>query len=576
MADRSLALTDKKLEQMENHLASIYRRAKREVGEKWVSYLNEMDDVIKPLQERLAKEEKENVREAIEKQIAKLMQERTLYDEHYQRLTEQLAQEILEVDRTAAAYVNDRLPEIYSINYNAIGRSAQSFVKGYSFELVNPTVVKNLATKDDTLLPYLDVDGQKVVRWNTQKLNAEVLQGILQGDPIPKIARRLNTVLDMEEKSAIRNARTAVTSAQNRGRFDSAKAAQDDGILMEKGWLAAIDSRTRQSHRDLNRTYVDMDEPFENGLMYPGDPDGAPEEVYNCFIGETKIATDSDIIRSYKHEYEGEVLTIKTAGGIEFTCTPNHPILTPSGWVHANGLHKGDNLIVARFGKFKRFGVNPDVHHVFPRIDALHELMDIVGRKRTCALGVDFHGDIPTSEVEIITQEGFLRDDFDTSRSQSGEKFSFKGPNAFATAFSHAMKCFCRIGKSALSSISGFCKAFPFFKRSLGHPYIHGLRPIAAIDSGTIKTIYDYGSCDPEFLGESLDGFTGVIFRDEIIDVQTVFFHGYVYNLQTGKGRYFVKSIIPEKEEKVNGIYAIAHNCRCTMITKFIGYRKSG
>ena len=51
---------------------------------------------------------------------------------------------------------------------------------------------------------------------------------------------------------------------------------------MRKGWSAHLDGRERASHAALDGDFVDMDDEFANGLQYPGDPDGDPEEVYNC------------------------------------------------------------------------------------------------------------------------------------------------------------------------------------------------------------------------------------------------------------------------------------------------------
>jgi hypothetical protein len=89
----------------------------------------------------------------------------------------------------------------------------------------------------------------------------------------------------MNRNSAIRSARTAVTGAQNAGRLDTYEAAKDMGIKIKKRWLATLDSRTRHEHAALDGQTVETDDYFEiDGykLMYPGDPSGEPEMVYNC------------------------------------------------------------------------------------------------------------------------------------------------------------------------------------------------------------------------------------------------------------------------------------------------------
>ena len=54
------------------------------------------------------------------------------------------------------------------------------------------------------------------------------------------------------------------------------------GIGVKKGWLATLDNVTRDSHVNLDGEVQEIDKPFSNGLMYPGDSKGIPAEVYNC------------------------------------------------------------------------------------------------------------------------------------------------------------------------------------------------------------------------------------------------------------------------------------------------------
>lgn len=288
MDDEAHILTDKELEKMERHLSSIYSRANNEIGETWKAYLAEVEKEIKPLQDAYDAAKLSGDKSAIKKagrELAAKQREKTLMDTHYRNLTKQLAGELSRVNETAVAYINGRLPNVYALNYNATANGVKTAVSGYSFELVDASTVKNLATSDKTLLPYKYVDGKKDVRWNTQKVNSEVLQGILQGESIPKIANRLSKVVGMNEASAIRNARTTVTSAENKGRMDMLHDAAGKGVITHKVWLAAIDARTREAHRLLDGQEQDIDDPFESidgDIMFPGDPEARPEMVYNC------------------------------------------------------------------------------------------------------------------------------------------------------------------------------------------------------------------------------------------------------------------------------------------------------
>jgi len=52
------------------------------------------------------------------------------------------------IRKTALAYINGELPDVYSENYNFIGAGIESAVKGYSFDLVNADTVRELAAVD--------------------------------------------------------------------------------------------------------------------------------------------------------------------------------------------------------------------------------------------------------------------------------------------------------------------------------------------------------------------------------------------------------------------------------------------
>ena len=118
--------------------------------------------------------------------------------------------------------------------------------------------------------------------WNARRIRNELTAGIIQGESMGKIANRFYSVMGSNRKAAVRNARTAVTSAQNGGRMDAMRRAMEQGYSAKKQWVSTMDERTRLSHILLGGETVDANKPFSNGLMYPGDPDGDPSEVYNC------------------------------------------------------------------------------------------------------------------------------------------------------------------------------------------------------------------------------------------------------------------------------------------------------
>ena len=275
MADTAHYQTDLKLEEMEKRLSAIYSRAEKEIqntADEYFSKFAKQDEAKRKLLEK---------GKITEEEYTKWRKGKVMYSKRFAEMKEQCAKQLLNVNQTALAYVNGELPEVYAINYNAL-ESAVDGVGGYSFTLVDADTVRNLAVTDTSLLPYKKIDPAKDIPWNMKKINAETLQGILQGESMDKIAKRIMNVQEMNKTQAIRSARTIVTGAENKGRQYSYARAEADGIILQKEWVSTNDGRTRHSHAMLDGAIVDQDKKFENGLMFPGDPSGRPEEVYNC------------------------------------------------------------------------------------------------------------------------------------------------------------------------------------------------------------------------------------------------------------------------------------------------------
>ena len=275
MADIAHTKTDQKLEEMEKRLSAIYSRAEKEIqktADEYFSKFAKQDEAKRKLLEQ---------GKITEEEYTKWRKGKVMYGKRFTEMKEQCAKQLLNVNQTALAYVNGELPEVYALNYNSL-ESAVDGVGGYSFTLVDADTVRNLAVTDKSLLPYKEIDPKKDIPWNMKKINAETIQGILQGESMDKIAKRMMNVQEMNKTQAIRSARTIVTGAENKGRQDSYARATADGIILQKEWIATNDSRTRHSHAALDGATVDQDKKFDNGLMYPGDPSGRPEEVWNC------------------------------------------------------------------------------------------------------------------------------------------------------------------------------------------------------------------------------------------------------------------------------------------------------
>lgn len=99
-----------------------------------------------------------------------------------------------------------------------------------------------------------------------------------QGWTMDETANAIRETYNMSQNRAETIARTELGGVIN----DSRIAAYMDVGLTEHTWITAKDERVRESHRAVDGESVKIGQPFSNGLLYPNDPQGPPEEVIAC------------------------------------------------------------------------------------------------------------------------------------------------------------------------------------------------------------------------------------------------------------------------------------------------------
>ena len=273
--------TDKELAKLEKRIAKIYKEA--------------ADDLQKTIDDYFAKFAKRDAKQKARLEAGEITEQEYKQwrlaqmgrGERFKALQSRVAERYTEANEIAVRYVNDATPGIYSLNRNYSAYTIEKVAGNVGFDLWDEQTVRRLIVDNPEVMPYYPPE--KALKrgidlaYGKKQISASVTSSILQGKSIPNIAKDLQTrIPDMNKASAIRTARTAVTGAQNAGRMDSYVAAEKMGIKVRKEWLATIDGRTRHSHAMLDGKVVDKDKKFENGCMFPGDPNGPPWEVYNC------------------------------------------------------------------------------------------------------------------------------------------------------------------------------------------------------------------------------------------------------------------------------------------------------
>lgn len=118
---------------------------------------------------------------------------------------------------------------------------------------------------------------------------SEVSRGISSGMTFNQIAQQISFKMKGAYKNsggslayAKRIARTEGHRIQCQAGMDACYKAKDRGADVVKQWDSTLDAKTRESHVEVDQQIREIDEPFSNGLMFPGDSSGGAAEVVNC------------------------------------------------------------------------------------------------------------------------------------------------------------------------------------------------------------------------------------------------------------------------------------------------------
>lgn len=278
--------TDRIIEELEKAITKEYAQATKEVEAKLADYLRRFEIKDKKWQQWVKQGKKTQA------EYQQWRKGQILMGKRWEDMKNVLAEDLTNASKIASSITNGYLPDVYALNHNygTFDVESKSMIDT-SYTLYSREAVERLFRGNERFYKRPGKVMSEAIRqgkqkaWDRQQIQSVMLQGILQGEGIPSLTKRLETVTGGDHKAAIRNARTMVTGIQNAGRLDAFHRAQDMGIETEKTWIATLDDRTRHWHRELDGVTMPIDDPFENEvgeIMYPGDPEADEANVYNC------------------------------------------------------------------------------------------------------------------------------------------------------------------------------------------------------------------------------------------------------------------------------------------------------
>ena len=141
-----------------------------------------------------------------------------------------------------------------------------------------------------------------------KKIISHVSRGISTGMSFKQVAQQLAAYTNIGFNNAVRIARTEGHRIQIQSTMDTCYKAKEKGADVVKQWDSTLDKRTRKSHQKVDGEIRELDEPFSNGLMFPGDPAGGAAEVVNCrcaLLQRARWALDDEFTK--RDSFTGEL-----------------------------------------------------------------------------------------------------------------------------------------------------------------------------------------------------------------------------------------------------------------------------
>lgn len=277
MGDQAHDFAERKIAEFQAEVRETYQQAQADAQEALSRFLRRFE------KEDKRKREKVKAGELSEADYKAWRKGKILRSRQLSSTLDQVSQAMTEANQVAVAALAGRLPEVYAENANfAAFQVCEASGLDLAFSLVDAPTVQHMLTAGEALFHVPALDVAKDVAWNRRLMASQLTQGVLLGESIPKMARRVQSVTGSNIATATRTARTAVTGAECAGRVSSYERARDMGIKLKQEWVATLDGRTRHSHRKLDGEKAEVGGTFPNGCRFPGDPTARYAEICNC------------------------------------------------------------------------------------------------------------------------------------------------------------------------------------------------------------------------------------------------------------------------------------------------------
>ena len=377
-------------------------------------------------------------------------------------------------------------------------------------------------------------------------LGDELSTGFGLGEGADKLAARVQGVFDdMEKWRAERIARTETMMAANQGAL---QGYADTGIKQVE-FYAALDERVCQNCNDMHGDIEDLGD-AENVLpLHP-----------SCLLPDVRVEA-SHLVSGSRAFYRGKAVEITTENGHVLTCTPNHPILTPAGFVKAVAFTEGDYVISSLDSQRIIESIDPNNNY---RPSPIEDVWNTLRMKNGMLLSsmpvtpVDFHGDARgfDGDINIIHPNSLLRNTSYPLCTKHIKEHRLCNRRSNALNLSSGSSPFSlsdRLIPALSSKMGSGSPSLTLLSRHTSHRGNIGLTAIAGSDTAIYQSSTDNTPIYTKLSCKFQLRFAGLIAPDKIIKIRYFNYVGHVYDLQSTEQLYIGNSIVVK-------------NCRCVWL----------
>lgn len=488
----------------------------------------------------------------------------------------------------------------YEHTVSKIDTDFDKTAKSITIEADLTPAMRGMIARDysDNMKLYIKDFTEQHIKDLREKVQENVFSG-LRASELEKMIMESRNVTASKAKFLARQETSLLLSKYSEQRY------KDAGITKYR-WSTSHDIRVRHDHKELDGKIISFDNPPVVDVK-TGRKAHAGED-FGCLPADANINLAYGVKKCFRRWYVGIMTEVVLGSGKTIRATPNHQVLTLTGWKAINSLDSTDYLINLSddLVEFPKTNINSSI----PSISQIFDAFNIVSKSNAYhSKTTDFHGDGVEGDVNVIDTTRFLSLNDKAFLCQNLNHLTFTNPDSFAFRISDFFKNYRTSIFNLRSpySIGFFCNRFfnflrgilksnnvcfrdipnlnpsvikpspyhdtlnakPFGNGKLAFARIIGIynwlrvnfqsitrlpaKPSIGIDTSHSEAFRNVISMKSDNLGDFVKTFPLIQQLDSVVNISSKNFSGHVYNLETYNNWYCYEGII-------------THNCRCVKI----------